>query len=394
MVSVSSSLKDTAVYEPFFVDILSNEISEQHARILVLMFKLGGYTTLKVLTDHLAIAQPTVSVRVEELVKEGLIRKNTELMPMVLVLSLTIEELAVELENRISSQRNAVTFLLKASEIENKSKISDTFFQAIQVLFPNQQKLPTTIAHVYLNEILTRDELYRKYAPKSKISEYLYRDFDSFISNHSEIFHVLHEKQRNQKKQRKKEMYIQARLPLDLFAKNRLTYLESLNTRYTSLLKLLQSFLSEEYDAILPHQLLKYPSDVKKKIDTCLKNYSTIRIIDNSIYQRKMGSSISELLVQSPLFGSTDKKGVEKEGHKLFILSHGKPSVIKNNKSKKIQYQTIKDTINRDYTTRDFIIFDHHGCLVVSSIPNTLPYYNIAPQFTKTSLNAFESNWM
>ena len=238
MVSVSSSLKDTAVYEPFFIDILSNEISEQHARILVLMFKLGGYTTLKVLTDHLAIAQPTVSVRVEELVKEGLIRKNTELMPMVLVLNLTIEELAVELENRISSQRNAVTFLLKASEIENKSKISNTFFQAIQALFPNQQKLPATIAHVYLNKILTRDELYKKSDPKSKISEYLYRDFDSFISNHSEIFRILHGKQR------KIEMYIQARLPLDLFAKNRLTYLESLNIHYNSLLKLLQSFLS------------------------------------------------------------------------------------------------------------------------------------------------------
>ena len=76
MVYLASPLKDTAVYEPFFMDH-DNEINEQHARILALMFKLGGYTTLNVLTDHLAIAQPTVSVRVEELVEKGLIRKNT-----------------------------------------------------------------------------------------------------------------------------------------------------------------------------------------------------------------------------------------------------------------------------------------------------------------------------
>ena len=387
MVNLSSPLKDTAVYEPFFIDLFSNEISEQHARILVLMFKLGGYTTLNVLTDHLAIAQPTVSVRVEELVKEGLLRKNTELMPMVLVLNLNIKDLTLKLEKRIISQRNAVAFLLRAAELENKTKINDTFYQAIQTLFPNQQKLSRTIAHVYLNQVLTRDELYKKIDPKGKISDYLFRDFDSFITNHSDIFHVLYGKQR------KNEMHIQARLPLDLFSNNRLAYLESLNTHYISLLKLLDSFLSEEYDAIIPLQLLKYHSDVKKKIDTCLRNYSTIRIIDNSIYQRKTGSSILDLLIQSTTLGRTNKKGVEEQEHKLFILSHEEPSIPKNMKSDLIQYQHIKDDINRDYTTRDIIIFDHHGCLVVSSIPYTLPYYNIASQFTNTSISVFESNW-
>ena len=387
MVNLSSPLKDTAVYEPFFIDLFSNEISEQHARILVLMFKLGGYTTLNVLTDHLAIAQPTVSVRVEELVKEGLLRKNTELMPMVLVLNLNIKDLTLKLEKRIISQRNAVAFLLRAAELENKTKINDTFYQAIQTLFPNQQKLSRTIAHVYLNQVLTRDELYKKIDPKGKISDYLFRDFDSFITNHSDIFHVLYGKQR------KNEMHIQARLPLDLFSKNRLVYLESLNIHYISLLKLLDSFLSEEYDAIIPLQLLKYHSDVKKKIDTCLRNYSTIRIIDNSIYQRKTGSSILDLLIQSTTLGRTNKKGVEEQEHKLFILSHEEPSIPKKMKSDLIQYQHIKDDINRDYTTRDIIIFDHHGCLVVSSIPYTLPYYNIASQFTNTSISVFESNW-
>jgi hypothetical protein len=387
LVSLASPLKDTAVYEPFFIDIINNEISEQHARILALMFKLGGYTTLNVLTDHLAIAQSTVSVRVEELVKIDLIRKNTELMPMVLVLNLSIDNLANKLEKRISSQRNAVTFLLKAVELENKFKISDTLFQAIRVLYPNQQTLYTMIANVYLNQVLSRDELYKQQNPNGKISKYSYRDYDSLILNNGDIFQVLHGKQR------KNEMYIQARLPLDLFAKNRLAYLESLHTHYVSLLNLLRSFLSKEYTAITPHQLLKYPSDIKKKIDTCLKNYSTIRVIDNSIYQRKMGSSILELLTQSNHFGTTNKKGVQKQEHKLFILSPEKSSNLKKLTSGQVEYQIIEDVINRDYTERDFIIFDNHGCLVIPSIPNTLPYYNIAPQFTETSLNVFKSNW-
>ncbi|PWI47169.1 hypothetical protein CEE45_13210 [Candidatus Heimdallarchaeota archaeon B3_Heim] len=387
MVDLSTSLKGTAGYEPFFMDILGNEVSEQHARILALMFKLGGYTTLNVLNDNLAIAQPTVSVRVEELVQKGLIRKNTELMPMVLVLLLSIDLLEIRLNKRIGSQRIAVNFLLKAVELENKSKIKDTFFQAIQVLFPNQWTLSNMIAYVYIHQMLKRDELYKQLNPNEKISEYSYKDYDSILLNLSDFFHILHGKQR------KVEMYIQPRLPLDLFAKYRLAYLESLNTHYTNLLNSLQSLLSEEYNAITPHKLLKYPSDVKKKIDTCLKNYSTIRIIDNAIYQRKIGPSILELLTQSTEFGTTKKKGIREQKHKLFILSHEKPSILEKLKSKQILYQPIEDVINRDYTARDFIIFEHHGCLVVPSIPNTLPYYNISPQFTKTSLNVFESNW-
>ncbi|MHA1944534.1 MAG: MarR family transcriptional regulator [Candidatus Hodarchaeales archaeon] len=387
MVSLLSPLKDTAAYEPFFMDILNNNIGEQHARILALMFKLGGYTTLNVLTDSLEIAQPTVSVRVEELVKLGLIRKNTELMPMVLVLNLRIEDLAITLERRVSSQLNAVEFLLKAARIDDKTKIKDTFLHAIQVLFPNQQTLSDMVSLVYLNQVIARDDLYKKLKPNEKITKYSYMDYDSFILNHHDLFHVLFGKQR------KNEMFIQPRLPLDLFAQNRLAYLKSLKLHYTSLVTSLQSFLSAEYSAITPYQLLKYPSDVKKKVDTCLKNYSTIRIIDNAIYQRKGGPSILELLTESAYFGTTNKKGVQKQEHQLFVLSHEKPSILKKLKSKQIQYQPIKDAINRDYIARDFIIFEHHGCLVVPSIPDTLPYYNIAPQFTETSLNVFESNW-
>jgi hypothetical protein len=382
-----SPLKDTAIFEPFFMDIINNEINEQHARILALMFRLGGYTTLNVLTDHLAIAQPTVSVRVEELVQMNLIRKNTELMPMVLVLLLNIEKLATLLEKRIESQRDAVRFLQKASELDNISRVKDTFFQAITTLYPKQPILTKMIVFIYIHQILSRDALYRKLEPNGKVTKYSTKDYDTIITSHDDIFHVLYGKQR------KAEMYIQSRLPLNLLASNRLVYLESLTSYYKTLLSELQSFISEEYNVITPHQLLKYPSDIKKKIDTCLKNYSTIRVIDNSICQKKMGFSILEYLVKSKTLGTTKKKGIQEKEHKLFILSNKKPSILKDQLSPSIQYKTIDKNINRDYSARDFIIFDNHGCLVFPSIPNALPYYNIAPQFTNTSLNVFESNW-
>ncbi|MHA2295654.1 MAG: hypothetical protein ACXAEU_24765 [Candidatus Hodarchaeales archaeon] len=44
-----------------------------------MMFKLGGFTTLNVLTEKLSIAQPTVSNRVSELEEMSYIRKNPSL---------------------------------------------------------------------------------------------------------------------------------------------------------------------------------------------------------------------------------------------------------------------------------------------------------------------------
>ena len=79
------------------IDILEDNITEQHARILALLFNLGGYTTLNVLTNLIGIAQPTVSIRVDELVKMGYIRKNTELMPIALVLLLHLDDFRLDL---------------------------------------------------------------------------------------------------------------------------------------------------------------------------------------------------------------------------------------------------------------------------------------------------------
>ncbi|UCE14747.1 MAG: hypothetical protein JSV04_06095, partial [Candidatus Heimdallarchaeota archaeon] len=108
MVGLSSNIKDIIRFEPLLVDLLEPKINEQHARILAMMFQLGGYTTLNVLTKKLLMAQPTVSNRVAELVEMGgFLRKNSELMPIALVLLLSVDDLELLLRNRIAAYQDA-----------------------------------------------------------------------------------------------------------------------------------------------------------------------------------------------------------------------------------------------------------------------------------------------
>lgn len=375
-----SELKEIARFEPLFLDLLEDDLNEQHARILVMMFRLGGFTTLNLLTDFLPFfSQPTVSIRVAELVNKGYLRKNPELMPMALVLMLNIKSLESQLESRIEAQQNAVRFLVKSLKITNKLLINEMFIQAMHALFPKEETLAQLIAYQYLNSILPRDDLYRLVGfngedPEKKTSEY-----DGTIFSRPEIFHVIYKKQKQ-----KKEMLIRPHLPLDSFAKNRITYLESLYTYYKKLLSELGNFLTGEYDSIIPHQLLNFPSEIKLKLEICLKHYKTIRIINNSVYMDKEGTSGIISLV-------TNRQNFTPD-HKVIVIANSDIPTPDNVDQSQFQFSLLKDDIARDYTSRDFILFEEHGCLVFPSHPNAIPYYNIAPRFTTNVLNIFQSN--
>jgi hypothetical protein len=385
MSSSSQLLESPFLYEPLLIDLFKDEINEQHAKILALMFELGGYTTLNIVTDRLCIAQPTISVRVEELVKKKLLRKNTELMPMALVLLLDNEKLSFLINRRIKTQRNAVEFLNKASTFKNLHSIKDTFIQAIHVLYPNQQVLANMISSVYLHQIILKDELFRMIHPDKNLGRNIIHEYDSILSSSQDVLNV--------GKYRKSEIFVQPRLPLELFVKNRLIYLETLTDYYNNLLVSLRELSSREYVSIIPHQQLNYPSEVKKKIDICLKNYATVRVIDNGIYQKESGKTILELLVNNEHFGFTNKKGIRKEKHQLYIITHNERGQPKSQKISQVYRQISPKDLNHDYRTRDFIIFGNHGCIVFSSVPNIVPYYNISPRFITQLLHTFKSIW-
>ncbi len=382
-------MKEVTRFEPLFTDLLEDDINEQHARILVMMFRLGGFTTLNLLTDYLPFfSQPTVSIRVAELVNKGYLRKNPELMPMALVLILSIDELGSQLEHRFEAQQNAFRFLLKTLKIRDKFSIKGMFIQAIQALYPKNKKveyeedelskeeaLPRLVAFTYLYQLLPRNNLY-ELVYRKKCPDKIAIKCDSIISSHPEIFHIVH------KKHQYKEMLIRPQLPLDSFVKNRLTYLESLYTYNKKLLLELGNFLIGEYDSIIPHQLLNYPSEIKLKLEICLKHYKTIRIIDNSIYVDKEGTSGVLSLV-------TDRQNFTPD-HKVLMLANTDIQIPDSVNQSQIQFFPLKTDIPRDYKSRDFILFEEHGCLVFPSQQNAIPYYNIAPRFTTNVLKIFQ----
>ncbi|MFX1514069.1 MAG: hypothetical protein ACFFCQ_15930 [Promethearchaeota archaeon] len=378
MARTASTIKEVFKYEPLLIDLLEHEINEQHARILAMLFKLGGFTTLNKLTKLLSFAQPTVSIRVAELVEMGYVRKNSELMPMTLVLLLNLDDLETQLRKRIEHQRNAIKFLCKISQIQNKQLGKDTFNRAMQTIFTKDRIMSNLIAYTYLHEIIARTDLYHLLEVNFGDSKRLESDFDLILACNIDILHIIY------RKQQKREMFIRPRLPLELFANYRLTYLESLYSHYQQLLNELTNLMTGEYESIIPHQQLKYPSDIKLRIDTCLKHYLIIRIIDNSIYLGKdVSSGLLKLITESKYYSPK---------HKIMILSNN-IQIPKGLNDSQIGLHSLNDDISQDYKTRDFILFNNHGVLVFPSRLGGIPYYNIAPRFIATIKNIFDAYW-
>ena len=132
MPELPSHIQEIIPIEAFLLDIYQ-DLNEQHARVLAMILRLGGYTTLNLLTKLLGIAQSTVSVRVQELVDQGYLRKNHELMPNVLVLITSTDDLKQALDTLILTQQNATKFLEKTSLLNNKQLVEKAFFHAVDV---------------------------------------------------------------------------------------------------------------------------------------------------------------------------------------------------------------------------------------------------------------------
>ncbi|MHA1945493.1 MAG: hypothetical protein ACXAC6_04585 [Candidatus Hodarchaeales archaeon] len=380
MASVSNTIKEVSKFEPLIIDLLKQQINGQHARIIAMMFKLGGYTTLNKLTKELPFAQPTVSIRVTELVEMGYLRKNTELMPMVLVLLLSIDELESQLRYKIEKQKSAIDFLKKMSKFRDKELFKDTFIRAVNVLYDHEEILANMISNTYLKGIIARNELFQLLEMDSVESKSIKGTFESILSSHDDIFYTIFQKQK------KSETFIRPRLPLRLFTNYRISYLESLYSHYEELISELANYMSSEYESIDLHQKLKYHSSIKQRIDICLKSYSQVKIIDNSIYKGKESEKgLLDLITSSKYYESY---------HEVKILTSKSNKPSKTIQNQRIEKKMFTKQISRDFMTRDFIIFNNNGCLVFHSKPKgSFSEYIIFPSYVTEILTIFESNW-
>ncbi|MHA2307102.1 MAG: hypothetical protein ACXACU_17115, partial [Candidatus Hodarchaeales archaeon] len=222
MIQLSKHLEDIVKYEPLLLDVLRREIkdiNQQHARILAMMYKLGGYTTLNVLTEFVNLAQPTVSQKVQELVNEGFLRKNSEQMPIALVLLLDVSNLERKLDQIIRSQRNAIEFVKRISEkIKDMNSVIDTFIQALSTLYPDNIILAKMIVYAYATPSISRDKLFQQIGFNNKDKMKAEKQYDEILTSNQEIFQITYQKHK------KKDMFISPRLPLSKFVEHRKFY--------------------------------------------------------------------------------------------------------------------------------------------------------------------------
>ncbi|MHA2096607.1 MAG: hypothetical protein ACW98F_18465 [Candidatus Hodarchaeales archaeon] len=380
MTNLSNHLKNTVPYEPLLFDALVSEengITEQHVRILASLFKLGGYTTLNILVTLVKFAQPTVSLRVQELEDYGYLRKNPEIIPTPIVLVLNPDDLRNRLSQRSKSQQNAINFLLKIDDegIDYLS-VQDTFIKAFRVLYPNDHTLAELLASTYIHTNISREKLFdflnnRKRRPN--------KTYEELLSSCKDIFHVIH------RKHKKSDINLRPRLPLNILLGYRKYYLNMLNDHYLSQLHLLEQYMLKEFDSFIPHQYLKFLSEIKAKVGICLRHYSQIKVINNNILEKKFPeSNILELI--------GNRKEITPK-HEISVLTTEEIKIPKAHERPQFKIRKINTPMKRDYSTRDFIIFENRGCLIIPERSESQPYYYIGPRFTATMNSFFNSKW-
>ncbi len=380
MSNLSKHLQTTVPYEPLLLDALKGEdngITEQHARILASLFKLGGYTTLNVLVSLVKFAQPTVSLRVQELENYGYLRKNPEMIPTPLVLTLNTTDLKDHLDQKATTQRNAIDFLFKIhNEGIEYSSVHDTFVKAFRILYPHDLDFADLLAYTYLHLNISSIKLLKLLNAKKKFTS---KNYEELLASGNDVFHIIH------KKQKKSDINIRPRLPLDKLLQHRKYYLEMVSNHYSKQLEELSTFMLSEYDSFIPHQYLNFFSEIKAKVGMCLRHYSSVKLINNGILSKKFPENN---LVQ--LIG--ERKEITTK-HQLFILTTEDITISEPLGQNQYKIKKIEKPTRRDYSTRDFIIFEDRGCLIIPERSESHPYYYIGPRFIKTVNDYFDSRW-
>jgi len=155
--------------------------------------------------------------------------------------------------------------------------LKDTILRAFQVLYPGIECLPEILTWLYTNGLLSRFDLLNSIGFDKKNPKHV-RLFDETVNRYSDLIQIFF------RKYRKNDTYYRYKIPLHMLAKNRFNYLQLLRDYFASLLSKLEDYTAIDYNSLIPHQLLNYPSDMKLKVNSCLKHYSTVNVLDNSVF--------------------------------------------------------------------------------------------------------------
>ncbi|MHA1227020.1 MAG: hypothetical protein ACTSR2_13195 [Candidatus Hodarchaeales archaeon] len=389
---MTSEMMEIIKYEGILNDILSLEDKEK-ARLLLHVILQGGFITKDTFYEKISMSRPTLIKKVASLIKKGYLRQNEEFNPIRITLLVNYEELSqkiAKVEQQIVFARD---FLVKMEGIKSRDLLNERFKSAVRVLLGNVHKkelLIEVLSILYVrqaSEYIGINELNDKI--KLLPGEIRPDVFMNILNCNSDLFYVFSHKvqvdsDKHQKLKKKyfiKPKYRLSKLAKLLFIKRKF----ELRNYKEELGELFSTFKPLNYD-LFPHQLLTYSSNIKQRINSCLKFYSRIDIIFNRIYEQSFDNFI-KLIVKNNNFS---------KHHRIRVLSDQELS-LKSNLHLQVTCKLRHKSISKDYKERDIILFSRedeqpYGAIIFPQEPLS-PYYLITPHALDEIYTQFKQEW-
>ncbi|MHA1973175.1 MAG: hypothetical protein ACTSW1_09290 [Candidatus Hodarchaeales archaeon] len=375
-------------FERLLNDILALNNGEE-AKLLLHVILQGGFTTKDTFYSKFNISRPTLIKKISTLIEKGYLRQNEEFNPIRITLLVDYEELLEKILEQEQKIRFARDFLIKMSVIKSRGLLAEKFKSAIKVLLGNVHKrelLIEVLSLLYIQRNLDSIEVTELNGRiNSVIGEIRLDVFMTILNCNSELFRVFSQKvgvEVNKRRKFKKTYFVTTKYNLEKLAKILFLKRKFELRNYTEELEeLFSTFKPLSYD-YFPHQLLPYVSNIKQRVNSCLKFYSQLYIIYNGIYDQSFDSFI-KLIIKNDNFS---------KHHRLKLLSSQQLSYSHLQLSSRIYDKSV----GKDYKERDIILFcsedQPYGALIFPKKPLT-PYYLITPHAINEIYTQFRAQW-
>ena len=389
----SMQILETFEYEPIFMDVLA--LDEIEARILLMLISQGGFTTKNHLEANLSIERPTLNKKLQNLVEKRIIRQNSEFKLKRITLLIDQRELLKKL-SRIRDQTNyAYKFILESQKIQAKRIIRSRFKEAMIVLLPssrNNYLLAEVLTVLFIDQISSNKTITLKELKKAlkKANHHFSENYLLLIlSGMSSFIRIFSSK--IMKQVSRKSKIIRPLFSLETMAEfllnQRIFYLSYCENTFNRLYNNVEDLTSDRS----PHQLLSYPSDLRKRINSCLPFTDTVFLLYNGI-----GEIEEREFLQVILNAQKFRNHLNPNSHKIFLLTENKID-LPDDLCPHIEIRKIPQHTDKDYRKREFILFcrklnEPFGAIIFPLKP-LIPYYTITQNAIEEIYAYFLRSW-
>ncbi|MCK4847398.1 MAG: hypothetical protein KAT16_00070 [Candidatus Heimdallarchaeota archaeon] len=389
----SMQILETFEYEPIFMDFFT--LDEIEARILLMLISQGGFTTKNYLESNLSIERPTLNKKLQNLVEKRIIRQNLEFKLKRITLLINHGELLRKLSKIRDQTKFAFKFIIESQNIQSKSIIRSRFKNAMLILLPpsrNNYLLAEVLTLLYIDQISSNKTITLKelnLALKSADHHLSENYLILILSGMSSLIRIFSSKIMRQVSTKSK--IIRPLFSLETMARfllnERMFYLSYCEQTFNRLFNNVEDLTSDRS----PHQLLPFPSDMKKRINSCLPFSNTIFLLYNGTGEIEEREFL-KLILNAQKF----RINLKPKGHKIFLLTDNKKD-LPDGLYPDLEIKKIPQNTNKDYRKRELILFSRElnepfGAIIFPLKPLT-PYYTITQNAIEEINDYFLRSW-